>query len=136
MQATQTAVRQGLCPYWTAANSVFFYTAMVGSLRKPWVAHAGRISSRETSGRQAARATPSPAALALTTSPAPTTPFEIYGWVLFAAATWTLPALMFITAGAAQMAIWAQAKHARLRKVRPLSPVHPACSTFSTLSLE
>jgi hypothetical protein len=43
--------------------------------------------------------------------------FEIYGWVLFAAATWTLPALIFITAGAAQMAIWAKAKHARLRKV-------------------
>ncbi|KAK9906396.1 hypothetical protein WJX75_001204 [Coccomyxa subellipsoidea] len=43
--------------------------------------------------------------------------FEIYGWVLFAAATWTLPALIFITAGAAQMAIWAKAKHARLRKI-------------------
>ncbi len=42
---------------------------------------------------------------------------EIYGWILFAAATWTLPALIFITAGAAQMAIWAKAKHARLRKV-------------------
>ncbi|CAL8462603.1 g2136 [Coccomyxa elongata] len=43
--------------------------------------------------------------------------FEIYGWILFAAATWTLPALIFITAGAAQMAIWAKAKHARLRKI-------------------
>jgi hypothetical protein len=44
--------------------------------------------------------------------------FEIWGWILFAAATWTLPALIFITAGAAQMALWAKAKHARLRKVR------------------
>ena len=46
--------------------------------------------------------------------------FEIWGWVLFAAATWTLPALIFISAGAAQMALWAQAKHARLRKVLQL----------------
>ena len=45
--------------------------------------------------------------------------FEIYGWILFAAATWTLPALLFITAGAGQMAIWAKAKHARLRKASP-----------------
>ena len=44
--------------------------------------------------------------------------FEVWGWILFAAATWTLPALMFIAAGAGQMAIWAKAKHARLRKVR------------------
>ena len=43
--------------------------------------------------------------------------FEVWGWMLFAAATWTLPALMFIAAGAGQMAIWAKAKHARLRKV-------------------
>ena len=37
------------------------------------------------------------------------------------AATWTLPALIFITAGAGQMALWARAKHVRLRK---------ACSNF------
>ena len=46
--------------------------------------------------------------------------FEVWGWILFAAATWTLPALMFIGAGAGQMAVWAKAKHARLRKVRAL----------------
>ena len=55
--------------------------------------------------------------------------FEIYGWILFAAATWTLPALLFITAGAAQMAIWAKAKHARLRKVH--HPESPICSCQS-----
>ena len=53
--------------------------------------------------------------------------FEIYGWIMFAAATWTLPALLFITAGAGQMAIWAKAKHARLRKV-----CHPAASSAVT----
>ena len=44
------------------------------------------------------------------------------------AATWTLPALIFITAGAAQMALWAKAKHARLRKAcaNNLLSLHPA----------
>jgi very-long-chain enoyl-CoA reductase len=42
--------------------------------------------------------------------------FEIYGWVLFALATKTVAGFLFIAAGAAQMAIWAKAKHARLRK--------------------
>ena len=59
--------------------------------------------------------------------------FEIYGWILFASATWTLPALLFITAGAAQMAIWAKAKHARLRKVTHAKVPHvrlPECSSI------
>jgi very-long-chain enoyl-CoA reductase len=47
--------------------------------------------------------------------------FEIYGWILFAIATRTLPAALFITAGAGQMALWAKAKHARMRKVRQQS---------------
>lgn len=51
--------------------------------------------------------------------------FEIYGWILFAAATWTLPALIFIAAGAGQMAIWAKAKHMRLRKVCAFSVPAP-----------
>jgi very-long-chain enoyl-CoA reductase len=42
--------------------------------------------------------------------------FEIYGWVLFAMATKTVAGFLFIAAGAAQMALWAKAKHARLRK--------------------
>ena len=42
--------------------------------------------------------------------------FEIYGWVLFALATKTVAGFLFIAAGAAQMALWAKAKHARLRK--------------------
>ena len=43
--------------------------------------------------------------------------FEIYGWILFALATRTFAAVLFIGAGAAQMAVWAAAKHARLRKI-------------------
>jgi very-long-chain enoyl-CoA reductase len=43
--------------------------------------------------------------------------FEIYGWILFALATRTFAAALFIGAGAAQMAVWAGAKHARLRKI-------------------
>lgn len=42
---------------------------------------------------------------------------EILGWVAFTAAVQTVAAGIFITAGAGQMAIWAKAKHARLRKI-------------------
>mmetsp|Transcript_2250 Transcript_2250/g.5965 ORF Transcript_2250/g.5965 Transcript_2250/m.5965 type:complete len:308 (-) Transcript_2250:690-1613(-) len=42
---------------------------------------------------------------------------EIWGWALFAIGTQCLPALLFMLAGAGQMAIWAAAKHARLRKI-------------------
>lgn len=42
---------------------------------------------------------------------------EIYGWIAFTVATQTLSAGLFTLAGAAQMAQWAMAKHARLRKV-------------------
>ena len=42
---------------------------------------------------------------------------ECVGWVLFTIATSTLPALFFGAAGTFQMAQWAIAKHARLRKV-------------------
>ena len=48
--------------------------------------------------------------------------FEILGWVMFAFATRTLTAFLFITAGAYQMAVWAKAKHARLLKARPPPP--------------
>lgn len=41
---------------------------------------------------------------------------ECVGWVLFTIATSTLPALFFGAAGTFQMAQWAIAKHARLRK--------------------
>ena len=44
--------------------------------------------------------------------------FEILGWVMFAFATRTLTAFLFIAAGAYQMAVWAKAKHARMLKVR------------------
>ena len=37
---------------------------------------------------------------------------------MFAFATRTLTAFLFITAGAYQMAVWAKAKHARLLKAR------------------
>ena len=63
--------------------------------------------------------------------------FEILGWVMFAFATRTLTAFLFIAAGAYQMAVWAKAKHARLLKVRaPCSllacmpaklTLHPPC---------
>ena len=42
---------------------------------------------------------------------------EIWGWVLFTAAVRSLAAGLFITAGALQMAVWAKAKHARLRRI-------------------
>ena len=52
--------------------------------------------------------------------------FEIAGWVMFAFATRTLTAFLFIAAGAYQMAVWAKAKHARLLKARPsLGPPMP-----------
>jgi hypothetical protein len=44
--------------------------------------------------------------------------FEIWGWLLFAAGTQSLAALLFGVTGAAQMVQWAIAKHKRLRKVR------------------
>lgn len=43
--------------------------------------------------------------------------FELLAWIGFTVATQTVAAGLFITAGGVQMAIWAQAKHARLRKV-------------------
>ena len=43
---------------------------------------------------------------------------------------------MFITAGAGQMAIWAKAKHARLRKVRPLESSASCLQHFKHLSLQ
>ena len=49
---------------------------------------------------------------------------ESLGWVLFTVATSTLPALFFGAAGTFQMAQWAIAKHARLRKV---------CANFNLL---
>jgi len=52
--------------------------------------------------------------------------FEIWGWLAFAFATRTLTAFMFIAAGAFQMAVWARAKHARLRRVRYPTTPHPA----------
>jgi len=53
--------------------------------------------------------------------------FEIWGWLAFAFATRTLTAFMFIAAGAFQMAVWARAKHARLRRV--LYPnLPPSCA--------
>ncbi|KAG1674397.1 hypothetical protein FOA52_012924 [Chlamydomonas sp. UWO 241] len=42
---------------------------------------------------------------------------EIWGWALFSVATQCLPAGLFMLAGAGQMAVWAQAKHARLKKL-------------------
>ncbi|KDD76353.1 hypothetical protein H632_c257p1 [Helicosporidium sp. ATCC 50920] len=42
---------------------------------------------------------------------------EIWGWILFSMATQSLPALIFTAVGAGQMAIWAAAKHKRLRKM-------------------
>ena len=132
---SETAVRQGLCAYWTAANSIFFYTAMVGSLREPWVAHAGRTSSRETSGRQAARATPSRAALALTTSPAPTTPLRST-----AGSCLRRPPGRSLRSCSSPRALprWPSGPRPSMPgcgRWRPLSPVHPACSTSSTFPL-
>mmetsp|Transcript_38883 Transcript_38883/g.47085 ORF Transcript_38883/g.47085 Transcript_38883/m.47085 type:complete len:309 (+) Transcript_38883:130-1056(+) len=43
--------------------------------------------------------------------------FEIYGWALFNVATQSLLGLLFMTAGAGQMVIWAQAKHKRLKQL-------------------
>lgn len=42
--------------------------------------------------------------------------FEVWGWILFALATYSLPAAVFALVGGAQMAQWAAQKHARLRK--------------------
>ena len=42
---------------------------------------------------------------------------EVAGWALFALAVRSLAAGLFITAGALQMAVWAKAKHARLRRI-------------------
>lgn len=42
---------------------------------------------------------------------------EIWGWILFTLATRSLAAGLFITAGTLQMAVWAKAKHARLRRI-------------------
>jgi very-long-chain enoyl-CoA reductase len=43
--------------------------------------------------------------------------FEIWGWILFAVATQSLPAALFAFCGAAQMVQWALAKHKRLKKM-------------------
>ena len=43
--------------------------------------------------------------------------FEIWGWVLFAAATQSLPAAIFGFCGTVQMVQWALAKHKRLRRL-------------------
>ena len=43
--------------------------------------------------------------------------WETLGWACFNAATQSLMGVVFMLAGAAQMAAWAAAKHARLRKV-------------------
>ncbi|KAK9815164.1 hypothetical protein WJX73_009328 [Symbiochloris irregularis] len=42
---------------------------------------------------------------------------EILGWLAFTAGTQTVAAGLFIAAGSFQMALWAKAKHARLRKI-------------------
>ena len=46
---------------------------------------------------------------------------EVFAWVCFAISVQTLAVFIFIAAGAAQMCVWAQAKHKRLRKVGPAS---------------
>jgi very-long-chain enoyl-CoA reductase len=43
--------------------------------------------------------------------------FEIWGWLLFTAATRSLPAAIFGACGAAQMVQWALSKHRRLTKL-------------------
>ena len=42
---------------------------------------------------------------------------EVAGWLLFSLAVQSLPAFLFTAVGALQMAQWAAAKHARLRKL-------------------
>lgn len=43
--------------------------------------------------------------------------FEIWGWILFAIGTQSLPAAIFGLCGTLQMCQWAVAKHKRLRKL-------------------
>ena len=43
--------------------------------------------------------------------------WEILGWLSFNVATQTLMGYVFMVCGAAQMAVWAKAKHSRLRKI-------------------
>lgn len=42
---------------------------------------------------------------------------EIYGWLCFNIATQTIAGVVYMLCGAGQMALWAIAKHARLRKL-------------------
>lgn len=53
---------------------------------------------------------------------------EVFAWVCFAISVQTLAVFIFITAGGAQMAIWAQGKHKRLRKVGAASSQAPVSS--------
>lgn len=50
---------------------------------------------------------------------------EVFAWVCFAISVQTLAVFIFIAAGTAQMCIWAQGKHKRLRKVGVASSQAP-----------